>query len=507
MKRLLLILMTAAAITASYTQAFSQATILPPGVTCFSTVPLGSIGFYIPNTLSFKQTWQDAGETILNQNPVPLDANGCAIIYGAGIYRMIVKDSLGNTAYDQLTASTGPNGLFWAGTAGGTGNAITVTDSSFALQDGATIQFRAFAPNIGSTTVAVSSGTPAIVVKDTSSGPAPLTGGEIGQGNAPIVTYDAPNAEFHLVNPSVGGSQSAAAGLLTPQGYLNLVGQASGGVIQTGDVIGATTIYYSPFVGDTVPIWNGTTFVSTVFSELTAALTAAASPSNTIQDACVFSNNGIPTLVIGPSWANVSAGSGSRGTGLGTAQLSKLQGIWVNATQIIGFNGLSSYTIPANQCTYVGSLSIDATAGQISAYLSYGQNRKWGVWNAYNRQLITLIAGDSASTWIYNTNTIRPSNNSSANGLVAFTGLPEEAVNITFTQLAKLIAPNGGAGGEMQNGIGYNSTTAFSGQSGDFLFHNQTTATGEQGNAVMWAHYVAPPALGLNTVTALETSP
>ena len=69
----------------------------------------GSVGFYIPATNTPKQTWQNSGETVLNTNPVTLDQNGCAVVYGAGIYRMVVQDSLGNTVYDKLTASTPGN--------------------------------------------------------------------------------------------------------------------------------------------------------------------------------------------------------------------------------------------------------------------------------------------------------------------------------------------------------------------------------------------------------------
>ncbi len=469
----------------------------------------GSVGFYIPNTLTYKQTWQDAGESILNQNPVTLDANGCATIYGAGIYRMIVRDSLGNTAYDKLTASTGPSGLFWAGQAGGTGNAITITDSSFALQDGASIQFLALAANTGSATLAVSGNTPILIVKDTSTGPQPLSGGEIGPGTTPIVTYDAANAEFHLVNPAqTSGGSTGSASLVPPQGYLNLVGQASGDVVQTGDVTGAGIVYYSPFVGNVIPIWNGSTFVATTFSELTTTLTSAGSPASAIQDECVFSNNGVPTLVTGPQWTSAAAGSGNRGTGAGTAQLTRLQGIWVNANQIIGYNGLSSYTIPANQCTYVGSISIDATAGQVSAYRSFGQSRKFGVWNAYNRQPIIMQAGDPTSSWTYNTSTIRPSNGNTANSITTFTGLPEEQVNCTFNQRV-----TGGSTStttqiivNWQTGIGWNSTTAFSGQASNPGFRIDSASVDFQLLATSPAHYIAPPSLGINTVTSLETS-
>src|SRR6202012_5467435 len=75
-----------------------------------SSLAGGTVGYYIPNTLTIKQTWQNSGETVLNQNPVQLDANGCALVYGFGIYRQIVKDNLGNTIWDQLTTSTGSGG-------------------------------------------------------------------------------------------------------------------------------------------------------------------------------------------------------------------------------------------------------------------------------------------------------------------------------------------------------------------------------------------------------------
>lgn len=86
----------------------ATASILPPGKTQFfdsNGNPLagGSVGFYIPNTLTFKTTWQDSGQSVANANPVILDGSGEAIIYGIGQYRQIVKDSLGNTIWDQLT--------------------------------------------------------------------------------------------------------------------------------------------------------------------------------------------------------------------------------------------------------------------------------------------------------------------------------------------------------------------------------------------------------------------
>lgn len=67
----------------------------------------GKVYFYIPATLTPKNTWQDIGQVTLNTNPITLDLSGEAVIFGTGAYRQIVKDSLGNTIWDQLTYDPG----------------------------------------------------------------------------------------------------------------------------------------------------------------------------------------------------------------------------------------------------------------------------------------------------------------------------------------------------------------------------------------------------------------
>jgi len=100
------------------------ASILPNAVTHFDDNngnPLagGQVFFYIPNTSTLKNTWQDPEQTILNTNPVILDSRGEAIIWGSGTYRQVVKDSDGNLIWDRITED--PN-------AGLTGN---MTDDMF----------------------------------------------------------------------------------------------------------------------------------------------------------------------------------------------------------------------------------------------------------------------------------------------------------------------------------------------------------------------------------------
>lgn len=67
----------------------------------------GTVGMYVPGTLIPKDTWQDAGQNVLNTNPVILDSRGQALIYGGGTYRQIVKDAQGNTIWDEETSAFG----------------------------------------------------------------------------------------------------------------------------------------------------------------------------------------------------------------------------------------------------------------------------------------------------------------------------------------------------------------------------------------------------------------
>jgi hypothetical protein len=63
----------------------------------------GKVYYYIPNTSTLKSTYQDSAQTILNTNPIVLDAAGRAIVWGSGAYRQVVYDQFGNLVWDQVT--------------------------------------------------------------------------------------------------------------------------------------------------------------------------------------------------------------------------------------------------------------------------------------------------------------------------------------------------------------------------------------------------------------------
>lgn len=185
------------------------AALLPNGEQTFLDAngdPLasGDVYFYIPTTSTPKDTWQDPNQTSLNTNPVHLDSAGRAIIYGSGSYRQVVKDVDGNTIWDQLTADPSGTSSSWGGTSGGTANAQTVTGGSFSSSSGQVIWFLAGLTNTGSTTLTVGTNSPITVYKDISTGPSPLTGGEIVANNVVGVVYEATAGRFHLIGSSSG---------------------------------------------------------------------------------------------------------------------------------------------------------------------------------------------------------------------------------------------------------------------------------------------------------------
>lgn len=56
---------------------------------------------YEPASLVPKATYQDNALTTANTNPVVANSRGEVVMYGAGSYRIILKDSLGNTIWDR----------------------------------------------------------------------------------------------------------------------------------------------------------------------------------------------------------------------------------------------------------------------------------------------------------------------------------------------------------------------------------------------------------------------
>ena len=425
----------------------------------------GSLAFYASGTSTPLATYSDRALTIANANPVVLDSAGRA----GNIF-------LQNLAYKVVLTDVNNNPIW-------TADPVYASDFS--------------------TTAAFQSG---------NGSPNGSVAGSAGSATIPASSYwDATNNILYVCTQTGTSStavwtavnaSTAASIVPPPQGYLTLT---SGTPVIANDVIGATTVYYTPLIGNLVPVYNGTSFNPTVFSELSLSLSTLG--ASIIYDVFVFNNAGALTLATGPAWATSTAGSGARGTGAGTTQLTRLNGIWVNNVLMTGKNGSNTYTIPASQGTYLGSIIVDTTPGQVTCHRSFGQSRKWGVWNAYNRQQIVMQAGDPNSSWIHvSTASAGPSNGNSANSITVFAGLPEETFNIVFTQNSTGAATGAASSvnAVWQGGIGWNSTSSYAGQVANFQARVDGTSVDITSSQTSAANYVASPSIGTNVATSLE---
>jgi len=286
-----------------------------------------------------------------------------------------------------------------------------------------------------------------------------------------------------------------------PQGRLTLTTLTP---VLAADVTAATTIYFTPYIGNLVPIWvtANSAFTMQAAAELSAVLSNSQAAGN-IYDLFVFFDpaDGItPLLGISPVWGTNTAGVGARGTGAGTTEHERLNGLLVNKVSMSLLRGATTYVVVARQATYVGSVHIDGTNGQVSSHVTYGQNRKRGLWNAYNRLPIFLQGGDITATWSYATATYRQSRADTGNKLTVFTGLAEETFDISFKQSS---IGNGvaAAGSNGRIGIGVNSTTVSVADG----FGGASVNTGSISTYFsLVANAIVIPALGIQNLNMIE---
>lgn len=190
-----------------YTSSALGATLMPNGQQQFidatgKPYANGRVWFYsnFPTCTILKNTYQNEAGTVLNTNPVQLDAAGRATIFGTGAYCQVLKDANNTTIWTKYTSDTSSaSNLGWGGTGSGTANAQTVNVLGFTYLNGQTFYYIPAASNTGPTTIQVNGQTVAGVVKTTPAGVTTLSGGEIVTGNVVGVTYVATTGQFQLI--------------------------------------------------------------------------------------------------------------------------------------------------------------------------------------------------------------------------------------------------------------------------------------------------------------------
>jgi hypothetical protein len=243
---------------------------------------------------------------------------------------------------------------------------------------------------------------------------------------------------------------AGSSGLSIPGGRLTLVsGQPE--MPQTSDYT-SMALYYAPFTGDTIPIFDGATWASCPFTSGpldTVGLSMAGGAkwlANSQRDVFVVLVGGSTVLATGPAWPSSSVSA--RG-------LVRRSGIWVNAASMaLDLSATSSVTVPANQAAWLGSIDIGSTAGTLQALFTQGQNRRCDVWNVYNQREIALEVGCPPASatlpvvWLPANQfpALVAFNNDLSNSGRYFTGLPQN-IDREYSQSCFINTYGHGAGG------------------------------------------------------------
>ena len=150
----------------------------------------GLVYYYAQGTTTYKNTYQDSGLTVLNTNPVVLDAAGLASIWGNGAYTMKLTDALGNQIYqgDTGTAAYDPSAV---AITGGTIAGVAVTTSTI---DSSPVG--AVTPSTGAFTTLAASGMTAL------SGGLTLSGETVLPTIAPTLTTGTATAYVAALTPA-----------------------------------------------------------------------------------------------------------------------------------------------------------------------------------------------------------------------------------------------------------------------------------------------------------------
>jgi hypothetical protein len=258
-----------------------------------------------------------------------------------------------------------------------------------------------------------------------------------------------------------------------------------------------TTIYYAPYIGNYVPIYNGTTVVDYSF---TASATDTVGQSlvlgsswaaNTLFDVYETLVTGTPTLCT-VAWTN----STTRATAL-----ARYAGIRTNAaTATCQVDNSTTTNMIQYQGTYLGSFYTNGSTGTVDYIFggssSGGTAASLGVWNAYNRVVTSTNVTDSGTSYTYATATVRQARASAGNQVSFISGIALDSITV-----ATQMSVSGTSSTIPEYGYGLDATNAFSGEkfymdlsSGGFT----SIQTGSSG--------IVAPQIGKHTISLNEES-
>lgn len=248
--------------------------------------------------------------------------------------------------------------------------------------------------------------------------------------------------------------------------------------VTSADVTGAGTLYYTPYVGDRISLYDGTNWVPNTFTELSLALTLTSGKN---YDVFVWNNSGTLTLATGTAWTNDSTRANA---------LVRQNGVWVNN---VAEGSMAQY-----RGRYVGTIRASGSnTTEDSGFPAVDTVPKRYVWNMYNRVRRPLVCRDSTNSWAYTTAAYRQARAATTNQIEFVIGLTEVPVKAHCRALADNSA---GGNPNVAVGIGVDSTTVDSAN----LKGNEINV--QNMHMPIEAYYQGYPALGFHYLAWLEYS-
>jgi len=446
---------------------------------------LGSVETTLAGTATPVATFADAALTTPNPNPVTLDSSGYALMYFSPLnggtdgvsYDVVVANAAsvavltfedvsvpvptdGGNATDVVLSYGAQTTLtIYGGVITPTKNMHLVTPEGGSADNLDTIDVTDL-PDGAPLTISNTSNSAAITIRNNI--------GNIltGDGNSIVLDTTAKLATFLRYGSSwrqqVNSSSIVSQGNGACEGRLTLT---SGTPVTTADVTAAGTIYYTPYTGNVIDLYDGIASWSRYqFAELSLTFTASA---DAVYDVFVYANSGVPTLTLGSAWSSAT----SRALGL---------------TRVGGILVLASDTTRR----YVGTVSATGTPNQTedSAAKRY-------LWNYYRRVRRSVARLESTASWSYATAAYRQANNSAANQVGVVVGVSEDTISL----LVYAAGFSDQASAQLYAAIGLDSTTPISGSVG-----MGGTVVGTNSTSVIQARLDAATAIGRRQYTWLE---
>ncbi len=222
------------------------------------------------------------------------------------------------------------------------------------------------------------------------------------------VTANIPMATYKFTNLGYGTSSTDSARVdncnVLNMCEFRLTG-TSGVPVTTSDVTAIETLYFTPYKGNRIALYDGSKWVMRTSAELSIDVPDAALP----YDVFVYDNAGVPTLELSNIWVT---------NNLRADSLAFQDGVYVKSGS------------PTRR--YVGTFKPNTTGnGQTEDSMA---NRL--IWNYYNRVARPMQKYADATTWTYTTEAWRRANNNTNNQVNFIVGISEDCVEASSTMAA-----------------------------------------------------------------------